>query len=359
MGSIIGFFTTAINYVVYSIVRGIVSLLTMGAAMHVWTRVNRCRGVQPARPATILYFPVVATAVMVVFFAADSVRFLMNLSAGLVAELFVVTVVCVPAGLLAGLFAGSRVPMVLTRWGRVMMKPSGNHLVAWFATMILAIFFLILPFGWLAVPTSGLLLFGTLQLVAAQLVLYARYKRLQARAARTAFGGGAAAIDLSLDARETAVVACALDLWAAAKGAPVPVSNFAAALAQGGRARTDAAFAAAPAVDAAWRDLAGNAEALNATLRSLVAKGVMKDGFAPGEALARLLAAGSFARTVTLAHARFSPDGKAVARQGHAVVAQGGGTNLLFTGGAGGGFAAREVKAPEILGLLARLWLVR
>jgi hypothetical protein len=350
VGSVIAFLIKVVNYVFFSIVRGIVSLLSMAAAMHIWTRVNRCRGTWPARPTSLLYFPIVAAAVFFVFFVAATIRFMLNISAGLLAQLFVITIIVFPGGIAAGFLTGARAHLYRTRWGRVMMESTANHLIFWSASAVLAVFFQILPYGWLAAPTAGLLLFASFQLITANLILYARAKRLERAAARAVAGP---VIVLAFDARGAAVVSCLADLWARSPGASIPAQTLAAALSNGDRLKNDFAFLLMPAVEQAWREMAEKREALDETLRKLVADGVLKDGLAPGSALARLFAIGAFTRTVTLAHARFAPDG-VVARQEHVVLAEAGGANLLLSG-TGESLSLREVKAPDLLGLAARL----
>ncbi|HNW91612.1 MAG TPA: hypothetical protein PKM88_01750 [bacterium] len=352
MGDIVALGAGAISFVAFAVLRGVFSLLTMAAAMYIWKRIARCRGTQVVRPATLLYFPVVAVVLLLAFAAVDGIRLLLSISASMVVGAVVVAMVVVPGGLLAGFMTGAMTHMYQTRWGRVMMKSSGNYLVFWFAMTIVAVFFLILPYGWLAIPTAGLMVFATLQLLVAHVVLYARYKQLQHKAVAAVPGP---AINLSFDARGAAVVSCGMELWAKNGGAAVSAAAFAAAFAQGGRLTGDYALATLPTVQLAWKELAGSPELLQATLQTLITQGVLQANGAPGEQLARLLRMGVLARTITLGHTRFSADGKASERQQHAVLAQTGGTNLLFTGDRNV-FAIREVQAMEMLNLLAQLW---
>lgn len=352
MGSVIAFGFGVISFVAYAVLRGVFSLLTMAAAMYIWKRIARCRGTQIVRPATLLYFPIMAAVLLLAFIAVDGIRLLTAISAGVVVGVVLVTILVVPGGLLAGFLTGAMTHLYQTRWGRVMMKSSGNYLIFWFAMTILAVFFLILPYGWLAIPTAGMMLFATLQLITAHFVLYARYKQLQHKAVAAVPGP---AININLDARGAALVSCGVNLWAQADGKPVTLESFAAELSKGGRLKSDYALVTMPAVQIAWRELAGNKQLLADTLRRLTEQGVVQAGFLPGPQLARLLHMGVITRTITLGHTRFSADGKASARQQHAVLAQAGGVNLLFTGDRSA-FAIREVHAPEMLSLLAQLW---
>lgn len=333
MSVILGFFTRAVTFVFGTIFRGIASILVMGLATWLWGKVSLCRGRYPARPATILFFPLVASGLLALFLLSFVLRLtLFALPAAFVAAL---------AGAGLGLIAGGRTHLSATRWGRVMIVSRGRHLDLWFASLVLALFFRILPWGWLSTPTMALLVFSTALLVVDHVVLYARYKAMEAAVYGPVPG---APIDLSLAPPEAAIVACLTDLWAAHGDGAVGFDALAGALRAGERLRGDAALALLPGVRRAWANLAANPTVIGPVVQGLVERGVLAAGLRPGPALARLLLMGSFARTVSLGG---GPIGPGVGAPRVAVVAQAGGTNLLFEATADR-VSLREARASEM-----------
>lgn len=338
---IIGFVTNAFVFVFGTIFRGIATILVMGLGAYLWRRISLCRGRFIVRPATLLFFPVVAIFLACLYAPLFTLKLVLSFNLFSVAWAGVLALAAAASGVLAGLAVGKRTHVYATRWGRILMLSSGRHLDLWFGTAILAAFFMLLPFGWLASPTMALFLFGTLLVVVAQGVLYARFKQLEAGVYKEVPG---TPIDLSLSPPEAAVVACLMNLWARTGGAGVPLPDLVAALRAGDRLRRDVAVALLPSVRRALADLAARPDAVGPLAHALTSRGVLGAGLVPGSMLGRLLSMGGMARTVSFG------GGPMVGGRGvrEAVVAQAGGTNLLFEASREK-VSLREVGADEML----------
>lgn len=340
----IAFLTGAVSFVFGTIFRGVTSLVAMAIAAYLWRRVMSSRGRTIARPATLLFFPCMALIFAVVFALLMPLRLIQFINEMTLIRFFFAffeLALAIGLGLGCGVAVGIFTHLYATRWGRIMIVSSGRHLLVWFISLILATLFMILPYGWLWLPTALFHLGAALTVVVGQATIYLRYKQLQVAGVRTVSG---APIDLSLSAAEAAVVSCLMDLFAKANGAPVLFSSFAQTFAKGQRLQNDPAVGVLPAVRRAWVNLANRTDALAQIVQQLVARGVLVQGLLPGAALTRLLEMGGMTRTVTLGCGRLDDSGTARL----ATFVQAGGANLLMRA-ENGRLLLKEVQGGEMV----------
>jgi hypothetical protein len=344
IATITGFITSAITLIIGTIVRGIASILVMALAAFIWKRVNAWKGTFHARPTTILFFPVFAAALLLVYLFLFVLR--------LTLWAFPAAFLALLLGLAIGALAGTTTHIYNTRWNRIMIVSRGRLLSAWFGSMILAAFFRILPQGWLSTPTMALFLMLSVAVIAAHAFLYLRWKEFQVKGHLKVDGPR---IEIELDAEETAVFAAFLDLFGP-RQAPIPPGVLAAAIRSGARPKQDMAFGLLPDVKTAWEALATAPDRITAVADRLDAKGLFAPGIRPGPAAARLLEIGSITRTITLGGAVFDADGRAATDERTRVIVQAGGVNLLFDA-RGGMIRLEEIDGARMLEAMQEAFL--
>lgn len=349
VSTLLGWATTALSFVVGTIVRGAVSILVLAVAAHLWRKVNACRGRFPARPYSLLYFPTVAALLAVIYILSTVTRI------SLAGTAFFL--LAVPAGLLAGLAWGGVTHMYASRWDRVLIVSKGRHLDLWFAATILAALFRILPDAYLSAPTMALFIFSTGLVIAHQLTLYVRYRALRRQAWRPTDGPP---IDLDLSFPEAVLVSVFLDLAAARRG-PAEVITFQAlqqALSRGPRGSGDVGLAAMPGAPDLLHRISSDPAHLSETVQGLVARGVLVQGLRPGPVLEQLLALGSIAHVVSLGRAPVGADGRVRPAEVKTVLQTGGRNFIVAMRGAGaaGRLTMREADGAAIAVVMREIY---
>jgi len=360
---LVSLITGAIEFVIMLLVRGVVSVAAIALFARIWRRIGAWRGEFPARPFSLLIVPVwvaVAGGLLLLSFLTRLPPILPNFAAfnAPLSALWVLVawispwayLIAMPVvGVVLGLLIGARVHVYATRWGRVMMRSQGRYLVLWFVTVGLAVAFRILPDGWLSTPTMGLASLTTCMVIAAHVLLYLKVKHLQLQCHQVVEGPP---IDLRLDPEEAAVVSALANVWAARGGSgAIAAGQVLGELRSRERLAGDISLAVLPGVRAGWERLLQDPSRVGKIMARLAAspeRGVLVQGYRPGPQLERLLRMGGMARTVTMGRVRFTPDGDGVRSTHTAVLAQAGGTNLLFAGRRDA-VSLAEVDAAEML----------
>lgn len=368
---LVGIITGAVRFVLGLLLRGATSVALIAAAARLWRRIRGCKGTYPARPFSLLMVPLwaaVAGAVLAVLyllrlpallpetggFWGPMQRLPWSLIPWLIPWLCLLSAPLL--GLAAGLRTGSLTHLYVTRWGRVMMRSNGRYLLLWFLAVALAAGVRLLPDGWLSTPALALLLYSTVEVLVAHMLLYLRFKHLERQCFRTVDGPR---IELRLVPDEAAVVAAVAQLWAAQGGhgaiSPRQVSRE---LRRRDRRKGDIALVASPTVGASWDRLADDPARVERVMTGLAEapdRGLLEPGYRPGPQLDRLLRMGGMARSFTLARTRFRDDGSGVMDERHSVLAQAGGANLGLTD-EDGTVALVELDAAGQLALLGGVY---
>jgi len=345
IGVIVGIFA----FIAKIVIRGIVSLLVMGFAMHVWKKVNKCRGVYRARPFTILYFPLLAILLQILYLVFFITR-ISFASAGMM-------ILIAPLGILAGIIWGTLIHTYSTRWGRIMIRSRGWHLDFWFAASILAIFFRILPDQWLSTPTMSLMLFASLNLIFIQALLYIKFKYLERLPFKTVAGPP---INFLATPDEAALISCLLDLAARQEGeGPITCEQIIQEIKNTDRLQHDLAVGVMPQVKVALAKMVVDASTVAPLLDKLASqpeRGLLLPGYCLGEQLKRLLAIGGAGRTITLGNTTFNSSGSAVKHDRYTVLIQAGPSYIMLQE-VGDMLNLKEISGAGILDVLQNSYM--